>query len=233
MKKNHLMISLALLCCALLLSACQTQETCLDMLYRNALEDVLLAEPEEVCTNLTPITASNPALSWKDGRVLLVTWMQYPDSYPAGQTITTWWGDTWVTVAPELQDFIARHPVPGDMIPLRIAQLLGMPQDSGNGWFAEVWAKPEDLFRPCPDSEIDDTACLTDLPGNASAEYVQWYNGNILSSYFSEKKYPWTRLGYTYDWGNPARETGLSEYVIKKDAEVIVERVAATEDYCK
>ena len=74
---------------------------------------------------------------------------------------------------------------------------------------------------------------MTALPDNASAEYVQWYNGNILSSYFSEKKYPWTRLGYTYDWGNPLSEIGLSEYVIKKDAEVIVERIASTEDYCK
>lgn len=233
MTRHNFMISAALLCCALLWGACQPQETCLDALYKHALEDVLLAEPDEVSENLTPITASNSDLSWQDGRVLMVTWMKYPDSYPEGQTITTSWGDTWVTVAPEVQQFITKHHVPADRLTLRIEQLLGLPQESGNGWFAEVWAKPEDLFRPCPDSEIEDTACLTALPDNASDEYVEWYNENILSSYFSEKKYPWTRLGYTCDWGNPGREAGLSEYVIKKDAEIIVERTASTEDYCK
>ena len=233
MKRYKLIISVALLCCGLLWGACQTRNTCLDRLYKHALEDVLLAEPDEVSENLTPIIASNTNLSWKDGRVLMVTWTKYPDSYPQDQTITTSWGNTWVTVAPDVRHFITMHNVPADRLTLRVAQLLGMPQDSGNGWFAEVWVKPEDLFRPCPDPEIDDTACLTALPDNASAEYLQWYNGNILSSYFSEKKYPWTRLGYTYDWGNPVSEIGLSEYVIKKDSEVIVERTASTQDYFK
>ena len=52
------------------------------------------------------------------------------------------------------------------------------------------WVRPDDLFRPCPDPEIDDTACLTELPDNATADYAAWYDANILSSYFSEKKYP-------------------------------------------
>jgi len=54
---------------------------------------------------------------------------------------------------------------------------------------------------------------------------------NILSLYFEDKKYPWTRLGYTYDWGNPCHEVGLSEFVIKKDAEVIVEDIETVEEY--
>jgi hypothetical protein len=29
--------------------------------------------------------------------------------------------------------------------------------------------------------------------------------------------YPWTRLGYTYDWGNPKTPVGLSEFVIRID----------------
>ncbi len=29
--------------------------------------------------------------------------------------------------------------------------------------------------------------------------------------------YPWTRLGYTYDWGNPRNPVGLSEFVLRID----------------
>ena len=29
--------------------------------------------------------------------------------------------------------------------------------------------------------------------------------------------YPWTRLGYTYDWGNPRNLVGLSEFVLRID----------------
>lgn len=45
--------------------------------------------------------------------------------------------------------------------------------------------------------------------------------------------YPWTRLGYTYDWGNPRADMGLSEFVIKKGAEIAINSVYTTEDYCR
>jgi hypothetical protein len=236
MKRLRFTIPLALIGCALILGACgfqkkDVQKTNLETGYQEALRDAVFAEPQEVRTNLTPITESNPALAWKNGRVLMISWTKYPDSYPAGQTISTRWGETWVTVAPEMRQFIAKNPA-ADGLALRVEQLLGMPPGSGNTSFAEVWVKPEDLFRPCPDPEIDDTACLTALPANADPEYVEWFDQKILSSYFGEKKYPWTRLGYTYDWGKPGHE-GLSEYVVRKGAEIIVDRTARTEDYFK
>ncbi len=44
--------------------------------------------------------------------------------------------------------------------------------------------------------------------------------------------YPWTRLGYTYDWGNPGSEVGLSEFVIQGGATVQVAQVYSTQAYC-
>ncbi len=67
-----------------------------------------------------------------------------------------------------------------------------------------------------------------------SSDYITWFNDNIIYSYYPQKdknKYPWTRLGYTYDWGNPVNEVGLSEFIIKKDARVIVKSIQSTEDY--
>jgi len=44
--------------------------------------------------------------------------------------------------------------------------------------------------------------------------------------------YPWTQLGYTYDWGNPETEVGLSEFVIKTNSKVKVNRIESTLKYC-
>jgi hypothetical protein len=46
------------------------------------------------------------------------------------------------------------------------------------------------------------------------------------------KGYPWTRLGYTYDWGNPESEVGLSEFVVAAGSTVSIEAVSDNETYC-
>ena len=48
----------------------------------------------------------------------------------------------------------------------------------------------------------------------------------------ADEVYPWTRLGYAYDWGNPQSEVGLSEFVIKKGALVQIHAVTFIDDYC-
>lgn len=44
-------------------------------------------------------------------------------------------------------------------------------------------------------------------------EWKEWFDANILFSYF-ESDYPWTRLGYTYDWGG-TQEYGLTEFLVR------------------
>ena len=105
----------------------------------------------------------------------------------------------------------------------------------------ELWVSPHDLFRPCPDPEISDKECQTDYPssmfwsftadekikateGGVSEfrDYRGWFDNRTqfiysytypASNSSDPLPYPWTRLGYTYDWGNP-NHVGLSEYVI-------------------
>ena len=54
---------------------------------------------------------------------------------------------------------------------------------------------------------------VTDLDGKSLGEYEAWFNGNIIYSYFTSD-YPWTRLGYTYDWAEDSDEYGLTEFLI-------------------
>ena len=53
--------------------------------------------------------------------------------------------------------------------------------------------------------------------------------------------YPWTQLGYTYDWGVPEdletdsdrpANVGLSEFVIRQGAPILVHSIQSVEDYC-
>lgn len=207
---------------------------CCEMVYESAINDAMIADEGEIYRNLAPIVESNHNLSWQgegaDKRVLMVVWTRFPSSYPVGQKVNTSWGDTWVTVYPEVKNFFKNYPFPDEDLRLRVAQLLGLPPDSQNSYFVEVWVKPADLFRPAADNEINDTVAQIDFPDSTDPTYEIWFNNNIIYSYFP-KRLPWTRLGYTYDWGNPKSEIGLSEFVIKKDSEIIVKSLTSTAGY--
>jgi hypothetical protein len=58
--------------------------------------------------------------------------------------------------------------------------------------------------------------------GATPKSFKQWYSDNAASSYKADPAtpvaqwgVPWTRLGYTYDWGNPGDPVGLSEFIIR------------------
>ncbi len=97
-------------------------------------------------------------------------------------------------------------------------------------FFAVFVLGPQSLFRPTPDSEITDTTAQLDFPSSTTPQYKEWFNGNIIYSYYPER-FPWTRLGYTYDWGNPDSHVGLSEYVLKQGSMATVESVSSIDDY--
>jgi hypothetical protein len=168
--------------------------------------------------------------------------------------------DSWVTVVPEIKNFFATTPPE----PLRIAQLLGLPPEAaiaGNPtaytYMLEMWVSPTDLFRPCPDTEISDTVCEIGFPVDSFRTpdltnmvrategpdygvfmtYPDWFNNRSRYIYtMGSNPYPWTRLGYTYDWGS-SNHVGLSEFVLhgrKVDGSTIsvgIKSVKTTAEY--
>ncbi len=206
----------------------------LDQMYQNAIEDTMVAKPNEICSGLAPIVETNTNLFWQgysgNMSVLVVTFTKYASSYPVGETVNTTWGDTWVTVVPEIQTFFQEHVEPNANLTLRVKQLLGLPANSTGEYFVEMWVNPQSLFRPTPDNEITDTTAQLTFPASTTSEYKTWFNNNIIYSYFPEK-YPWTRLGYTYDWGNSNSHIGLSEFVLKQNSLVTVKSATPTTEY--
>ena len=197
--------------------------------------------PPRINRNRISVTGRNPALTWKgegaQKRVLGVVFTGYTgyDSL-VGQT-TTLSRDVWVTMVPELKDFCATHAISPADLDLRLEQLIGLNPGGGRTRLAEIWASPEDLFRPSPDPEITDHEAELDFrpPGPFSLvneEHVRWINDLKAVSY-GESGMPWTRLGYTYDWGNSETIVGLSEFVIRKGATVEIASVTSPADYCR
>jgi len=231
-----LFLVLSLLFCACGDRATGPSESDLQRAYCNAVQDAETAEPDEISRDLVAIVYYNNNLIWEDqpgnSRVLAVTWTSW-DGYnnQVGQSITTT-RDIWVTVVPEVKNFARGKHLAEDRLTLRLEQLVGVPPKSGKKWFVEIWANPEDIFRPSPDPDITDHEAELDFPKYVPTEYIKWFNDLRIQSY-GENGYPWTRLGYTYDWGNPKSEIGLSEFVIKAGSEVTIHSVSTTSDYCK
>lgn len=201
-------------------------------LYIDAVKDAMIADELEISNDLIAITSDNTYIKWDDKKekVLVVSWTKYPSSYENKTEVVTSWGETWVTVAPQLLDWYKNTGEDVDNKVLRTEQLLGLPKDSKYTSFIELWVSPADLFRPSADNEVTDSTVKLDLPTDVTQDYITWYNGQIIYSYFPYK-FPWTRLGYTYDWGNPDNEVGLSEFVIRKGSHVIVKNIYTTEEY--
>ncbi len=179
---------------SLVLSGCppftDLSEEQLSNLYAKAVEDAAVAEPCEISRHLTAITADSKGLVWEGvpgaSRIRVVTWTSWTgyDSL-VGKSIclsdiakasylTT--RDTWVTVVPEIHNFVDRHYIPQNEAVLRMEQLLGIPPNNGKTRFVEFYVDPGDLFRPAPDSEITDHEAELDFPISCyttiSEEYI-------------------------------------------------------------
>jgi hypothetical protein len=209
------------------------------MTFADAVKDAATASAEEISTALVPILPSTPGLVWSDKgqkkRVLMVTWTSYKGYDDQAGKSQSLGRETWVTPAPFVANFCKGKGGDAAALTARLEQLLGLPEKNGKDRFVELWTEPKDLFRPCPDPEITDRECELDFPQpssmvTVSAAHVKWFEDLKAKSY-GEGGYPWTRLGYTFDWAGP--EVGLSEYVIRKGAEITVERVVGTAEYCK
>jgi len=221
-------------------------------LYQQAMEIAMYPTESKVYKNLTQIIPENKDLIRKkiDGEnyILVATWGPWTqktgpvsmDTFFETYKDSTYFnsGDPnfnpiWVTVAPELLKRMKKEKY--ENADLRLAQLFGMPPNTKGKYFVEFWVKPGDLFRPCPDNEITDRQCDVCLSKKTDSSYVAWINNQRINSYYQcdlNNEYPWTQLGYTFDW-NPENKSniGLSEFVVRKNSNMVVNAVYTTEEY--
>lgn len=212
--------------------------------YRDAVHNAVNATEKDVSRRLTPILPTNQDLIWRgrgrNRQVLVATWTTHQSYFPDPGTTFQEKYTLWVTVAPELKEFCEDYSSAATTTPLprRLEQLLGLPPDSGHRFVVELWVNPQDLFRPSADPEITDYEAQLAFPDvrgfiSVSPHYKQWYASTADARYrpSTGPAYPWTRLGYTYDWGNSETRVGLSEFVIREGAQVTVHSTTPTDQY--
>lgn len=175
--------------------------------------------------------------------VALVTWIRegevasYKD-YPRTK-------DVWVTVEPKLRDFCSEYLTGHslDELTLRLEQRLGLPPGSGKSTFVRIRIKDPNLktiFRPCSDPSTSHAHCEAAPPAKEqSPEFKDWFFRQYYSSFATAKpfRYPWTTLGYTFDWASPSdgeafARVGESEFVIPANAPIEVIETLSTAQYC-
>lgn len=199
------------------------------MQYDDAVKDSMTVEENEILPLVSLEKGAPYAKYDEEGRVLLVNFNKYPESYPEGQDVALSWGNIWAFNVAELADWYADHGKEVTDWPTRIRQLLGLAPDNDYTHFTAMWVEPEDVERP---AYVQDTGTveMTDyLTENVDEDFREWFDDNIIWCYF-DGAYPWTRLGYTYDWADNGEEYGLSEFLVKEDSRVKVEYTVTIEE---
>ncbi|MBW4591902.1 MAG: hypothetical protein KME46_02990 [Brasilonema angustatum HA4187-MV1] len=213
-----------------------------------AIQDAKRPTQDKVVNNLWRLSISNSKIKMriKNGKTefLMVSWkyIKNPneDWKPGLKQIEN---QTWLTASTQVKDFCHTCKglgmnISGDiMLSLRLQQYLGLilNRNSNKTHFVEMWVKAEDLSRPCLNSKINNSSCQVFAVPPIHNPVLQKIYKN---SFEGEEHYPWTGLGYTYDWGNPQKpHVGASEFIINATVTspitVEVVSVTATKEYCK
>lgn len=189
-------------------------------------------------------------VEWKDSkcsRVKVASVMPAESlQYWKGRTSPEWQYLTWVTVAPELGRFCSapeRASLSPDELMIRVQQWLGLPKTKRYDKVIEVWVDPARLRRPCSNPNIQVAECRAqgkiECAGDASCEVFKlWLDYNDLKNQ-AAGNYPFTRLGYTYDWAEVSATPekpglGATEFVLLPDTPYEVVKPGARDltEYC-
>ena len=198
-------------------------------LYIAAVADAATADEEEI-EPLVDLKKDNPMTTWDErGRVLLLSWHQDPEQYIAGKEICLTNGAIWTFTDKEIAAWYEKYKTGVTDWDLRLEQLIGLPPDAGYTHVSGFWAYPDDIVRPAYVTDI--TAQMqNEFPAGTDPAFMEWFKENCRFSY-EESAYPWTRLGYTYDWADNGTEYGLTEFLIKENAMTEVEFTKTTEEF--
>lgn len=138
----------------------------------------------------------------------------------------------------------------------QLKRIVGLAPDADYSVVSRMWVRPTDLFRPCTQVDpmiptcpqlvantvhagVDRSPFLfeqamyswrvqrrgTTAPISCAQDFRNSMAGNCFG-------YPWTRLGYTYDWTPGARDDrGLTEFVIAPGSRVVLESTGPQRQY--
>jgi len=212
--------------------------------------DLVVADPSDRRTQWTTI----------DGQAyMLVSHLGYrPLSQASPGEVFAVASYVFVTVPEEVQRECKRSRctrMNASQLDLRLKQLVGLPPDADYGFLTQMWVRPTDLFRPC--TQVDPTIpTCPQLTTNTTYQGVNrstflldqaMYSWRLPRSATPSKVscardfrnetdgncfgFPWTRLGYTFDWRPGSDERGVTEFVVAPGSSVVLESFGTQRTY--
>jgi hypothetical protein len=203
--------------------------------YIKAVHAAMQPGPSNVSHSLVPVDPSKPLTV-----VAFIKRDRIPDY--EGKKVAPEKKLTWVTVVPGLkafcQDYVKSHGADPEQLKLRLKQRLGLPPQPTYDSFVELTVDPKDLsnlFRPCSDPSTTTNTCALASPpepweirdrlralkaGNSSDAPDYWFLSNYYWSYAPQYQFPWTTLGYTFDWAS--KEDGSEDFVRWGESEFVI-----------
>ena len=207
------------------------EEVSLKDRLHNAYLDVIEAKEENI-RSLLCLDENDDNFYWNEtkDKVLLFTFHRYPSSYPDGEEITFTWGESWVCSLKEYKNWYLNN-IDNIKDPLlRTKQVLGMSDESKNTYITSMWFDPKDVCRPAYVTNTSRQMSLQ-FDDDVTEEYKEWFINQYYYSY-DVAKLPWTRLGYTYDWSEEAKDKyGLTEFIAWKGTTITVDKTLAVEEF--
>ncbi|MBI2727830.1 MAG: hypothetical protein HYX42_16430 [Polaromonas sp.] len=229
---------------AIALAGCATVAPSADStkaVYEAAIADAAVASPRKV-TPLMPLPQGD--------KVRVVSWVtesRTPCKAPDTSCATTTPPDRiWVTLAGEVQASCRAWGLKGDALRQRIEQLLGLPMDPPPQFrkakFVTMELARDRLDRPC--LGVDETnpqspVCTVGIQASRAPDVRDYVLRQMADSFVVDGAggpgYPFTRLGYTYDWNQVnARPNhyGASEFLVQASTPAAVITQQDTDAYC-
>jgi hypothetical protein len=163
------------------------------------------------------------------------------DRYRLGTTTLP--EDVWVTGDGEVRRRCRCRRRPG----MFLRQLLGLHPNSPIWHFVTLSVSRADVFRPAVDPDTTTrwpcrnpraASCGQIFPTSTPVSHLIWMANQMAAAWeiatpLARDGYPWTRLGYTYNWRPGADRYGASEYVLREGATVTVTAVTPYRRYCR
>jgi hypothetical protein len=207
--------------------------------YRLALADAAVAEPAKALPlQPLPETATVKVVSWMSAAA--------PPCAAPGCRFRSGGNRWWVTLHGEVQATCRQWNLQGDALRERLEQLLGLPPQSPLQWrkthLATFEVAREALQRPClgegPDASGRPRCALrpsTEVDPDLRRFVLEQMASTWVDGVSDAPGYPFTRLGYTYDWhpsAAPRRHYGASEFVLRPSTDAVLVAFTPTDAYC-
>lgn len=232
------------------------------ILYSEALKDAKFPTLGKVVTTLTPLRIENQNLKFdNEGRVLLASVTMRKD-FPNNTVEVVLKEDTWFTAFPELKNNCQEYSGKKSLRIFQALGMPPNTKDDGVAEvyvdLKDIFRpcpdpeisdmecqiniplinkkKPLEQEIPwyCP-KENEKVSQASGEWVNVMIDHLIWMCNNWNASYTRPEvydNYPWTALGYTYDWGNSENHIGFSEFVVKAGTKVFYKRKMSIDDYC-